>query len=192
MVAGDKKLQELKACGVWESAAVKLSSTNPGCLTERNICIARGLTEALDLIMWSGRLRLQQYFMALLASLLKTMRKKKTKGPWRVGQQTGRGKVRKMTGIKLQDRWEWGAHLHTVEPGEQVVEDDHVAVDGEERQETRDWGQEENATCGLKARAAENTSHETDKLNVIVKRHNTPATTNFYYQLIVGPTWCQT
>lgn len=41
-----------------------------------------GLTEALDLIRWSGRLRLQQYFMAFLASLLKTMRKKKTKGPW--------------------------------------------------------------------------------------------------------------
>lgn len=40
------------------------------------------LTEALDVIIWSGRLRLQQYFMAFLASLLNTMRKKKTKGPW--------------------------------------------------------------------------------------------------------------
>lgn len=29
-------------------------------------------------------------------------------------------------------------HLNTVEPGEQVVEDDHVAVDGEERQKTCD------------------------------------------------------
>lgn len=38
--------------------------------------------------MWSGRLRLQQYFMAFLASLLKTMRKKKTKGPW--GLDSGR------------------------------------------------------------------------------------------------------
>lgn len=36
----------------------------------------------------------------------------------------------------------WGGncvdHLNTVEPGEQVVEDDHVAVDGEERQKTCD------------------------------------------------------
>lgn len=30
------------------------------------------------------------------------------------------------------------AHLQTVEPSEQVVEDDHVAVDGEERQKTCD------------------------------------------------------
>lgn len=37
--------------------------------------------------MWSGRLRLQQYFMALLASLLKTTRKKKTKGPWMEGER---------------------------------------------------------------------------------------------------------
>lgn len=50
------------------------------------------------------------------------------------------------------------AHLNTVEPSEQVVEDDHVAVDGEEREETCDWNQEENATWGLQARAAE--SHE--------------------------------
>lgn len=40
--------------------------------------------------MWSGRLRLQQYFMALLASLLKTTRKKKTNGPcggWMEGEK---------------------------------------------------------------------------------------------------------
>lgn len=30
------------------------------------------------------------------------------------------------------------AHLHAVETSEQVVEDDHVAVDGEEREKTRD------------------------------------------------------
>lgn len=58
----------------------------------RNAFFLDGLTEALDLIMWSGRLRLQQYFMALLASLLKTTRKKKTNGPWRVGwRKKGRG-----------------------------------------------------------------------------------------------------
>lgn len=33
------------------------------------------------------------------------------------------------------NRW---AHLHTVETSEQVVEDDHVAVDGEECEKTRD------------------------------------------------------
>lgn len=38
------------------------------------------------------------------------------------------------------------------------MEDDHVAVDGEERQKTSDWNQEENATCSLQAWAAE--SHE--------------------------------
>lgn len=57
-------------------------------------------------------------------------------------------------------RANWSAHLHAVEPGEQVVEDDHVAVDGEERQKTRDRHQEENATRGLQARAAEYGSHE--------------------------------
>lgn len=41
--------------------------------------------------------------------------------------------------------------MHTVEPSKQVVEDDHVAVDGEETQKTRDRDQEENATCGLQA-----------------------------------------
>lgn len=52
------------------------------------------------------------------------------------------------------------AHLQTVEPSQQVVEDDHVAVDREERQKTSDWNQEENATWGLQARAAEYESHE--------------------------------
>lgn len=47
------------------------------------------------------------------------------------------------------------AHLQTVEAGEQVVEEDDVAVDGEESQETRERDQEENAPGRLQARAAE-------------------------------------
>lgn len=46
------------------------------------------------------------------------------------------------------------AHLHTVEASEEVVEDDHVAVDGEEREKARDRHQEEDTTCGLQAGAA--------------------------------------
>lgn len=80
--------------------------------------------------MWSGRLRLQQYFMALLASLLKTTRKKKTNGPWRVGAaEKKRSQEKEGTSGSGGGR---GAHLQTVEAGEQVVEEDDVAVDGEQ------------------------------------------------------------
>lgn len=40
-------------------------------------------------------------------------------------------------------------HLHTVKSCKQVVEDDHVAVDGEKSQKTRDGNQEEDATRRL-------------------------------------------
>lgn len=107
-----------------------------------------GLTEAVDLIMCSGRLRLQQYLRALLASLLKTTRKKKTKGPWRDGQQKRRRGVRKR---KAGGGSGGRAHQETVEAGEEVVEDEDVAVDGEEGEEAGDRGQEENAAASLQA-----------------------------------------
>lgn len=87
------------------------------------------------------------------------MRKKKINGPCGLGteEERGSGKTTEITNVNSLGG-KWMAHLHTVEASEQVVEDDHVAVDGEERQETRDGNQEEHASCRLQAGAAG--SHE--------------------------------
>lgn len=77
--------------------------------------------------------------MAFLASLLKTMRKKKTKGPWTTEEEEKEGeKNHRNPPVNTVLQGKWGAHLDTVEASEQVVEDDHVAVDGEQRQKTCD------------------------------------------------------
>ena len=76
---------------------------------------------------------------------------------WGQKRKEGQEKTTEITNVNSLGG-KWMAHLHTVEASEQVVEDDHVAVDGEERQETRDGNQEEHASCRLQAGAAG--SHE--------------------------------
>lgn len=81
-------------------------------------------------------------------------------GQKREGKGLGKPKNSKPDRSILQGKWR--AHLQTVESSEQVVEDDDVAVYGEESQKTCDWNQEEDATCCLQAWAAEYGSHETE------------------------------
>lgn len=68
--------------------------------------------------------------------------------------KTNREKISRTTRDGSFQRWKESAHLHTVEACKQVVEDDHVAVDGQKSQKTRDGNQEEDAARGLQAGAA--------------------------------------
>lgn len=82
--------------------------------------------------------------------------------------------------------WRWlrsrkkRTHLYTVKPSKQVMEDDHVTVNGQQRQETGDGNQEEDDTCCLQASTATDDEEETQtgngqrcKCNYWKKKKNT-------------------
>lgn len=81
-----------------------------------------------------------------------------------VGQQKRRRAVRKTKGGGGSGGRR-RAHLQTVEAGKQVVEDDDVAVDGEQSQETGERDQDEDASGRLQARTAAHGGQGGDDLN---------------------------